>query len=55
MFLVLEAKRGHIFRGEGQKSYCLMSHDHFCVTVSTQFVAFLEALRYENFLGLVIR
>ena len=32
--------------GEGSKSFCLMSHVHFCASVSTQFVAFLEALSH---------
>ena len=37
-------RNGDIFLwGEGSKSFCLMSHVHFCASVSTQFVAFLEA------------
>ena len=43
------SKRGHILMGGGVKSFCLMSHVHFCASVSTQFVAF-EALHYEYFL-----
>ena len=49
------SKRGHILMGEGSKSFCLMSHVHFCASVSTQFVAFLEALHYGNFLYLLIK
>ena len=33
---------------EGSKSFCHMSHVHFCVSVSTQFGVFLEALQHEN-------
>ena len=29
---------------EGSKSFCCMSHTHFCVSFSTQFVTFLEGL-----------
>ena len=49
-------QKGDIFLwGKGSKSFCLMSHVHFCASVSTQFVAFLEALLYENFLCHVIK
>ena len=54
--LFLLHQKGDIFIwGEGSKSFCLLSHVHFCASVSIQFVAFLEALHYENFLCLVIK
>ena len=40
---------------EGSKSFCHMSHVHFCVFVSTQFLAFFEALHYEKFIYHVIK
>ena len=40
---------------EGSKSFCPMSHVHFCVSVSIQFEVFLEALQHENFLFHVIK
>ena len=49
------SKRGHILMGGGVNFFCPMSHVHFCVSVSTQFVAFLEALQHENFLFHVIK
>ena len=52
----LAHQKGDIFLwGEGSKSFCLMSHVHFCASVSTQFEAFLEALHYGNFLYLLIK
>ena len=54
--LFLVHQKGDIFLwGEGSKSFCLMSHVHFCASVSTQFEAFLEALHYGNFLYLLIK
>ena len=42
-------QKGDIFFWrEGSKSFCHMSHVHFCVSVSTQFLAFLKALHYEK-------
>ena len=49
------SKRGHILMEGEVKSFCPMSHVHFCVSVSTQFVAFLEALNNVNFLYHVIK
>ena len=46
-FLV-QQKKDIFLWGEGSKSFCHMSHIHFCVSVSTQFVAVLEALHYEK-------
>ena len=43
-------ERDMLLWGEGSKSYCHMSLAPFCVSVSTQFVAFLEALHYEKYL-----
>ena len=43
-------KRGHILMEGGVKIFCHMSHVHFGVSVSTQFVAFFEALHNVNFL-----
>ena len=41
------SKRGHILMGGGVKIF--MSHDHFSVPVSTQFVVFLEVLLKKMF------
>ena len=41
------SKRGHILMGGGVKIF--MSHVHFSVPVSTQFVAFLEVLLKKMF------
>ena len=49
-------QKGDIFfRREGSKSFCHMSHVRFCVSVSTQFGVFLEALQHENFIFHVIK
>ena len=40
------SKRGHILMGGGVNFFCPIFHVHFCVSVSTQFVAFLEALSF---------
>ena len=54
--LFLVHQKGDIFLWrEGSKSFCHMSHVHFGVSVSTQFVAFLEALHNVNFLNHVIK
>ena len=54
--LFIAYQKGDIFLwGEGSKPYCCVSQVHFCVSVPTQFVAFLEALHHENFLSLVIK
>ena len=42
------AKKDIFLWGEGSKSFCNISHIHFCVSVSTQFVAVLEALHNED-------
>ena len=47
--LFLVHQKGDIFLWrEGSKSFCHMFHVQFCPSVSTQFVAFLEALHYEK-------
>ena len=47
-------RRGHwSIQGEGVKKSPFFKI--FCVSVTTQYVAFLEALHYENFLCLVIK
>jgi len=54
--LFLAHQKGDIFFWrEVSKSFCHMSHVHFCVSVSTQFLAFLEALHYEKFIYHVIK
>ena len=50
--LCLVGQKGDIFLWrEGSKSFCHMSHVHFGVSVSAQFVAFLEAVHNVNFLN----
>ena len=54
--LFLVHQKGDIFLWrEGSKSFCHMSHVIFGVSVSTQFVAFFEALHNVNFLYHVIK
>ena len=54
--LFLAHQKGDIFFWrEGSKSFCHMSHVHYGVSVSTQFVAFFEALHNVNFLYYVIK
>ena len=54
--LFLVQQKGDVsLRREGSKSFCHIFHVHFCVSVSTQLVAFFEDLHYENSLYHVIK
>ena len=54
--LFLVHQKGDIFLWrEGSKSFCHMFHVLFGVSVSTQFVAFFEALHNVNFLYHVMK